>query len=109
MSAAGRPEDLARLVSEADPSELPRLIGDLEAARAIAWARLTSPPTSGNAAPPEEGGNVSVATSAGRLGVSPSYIYKNAKSLPFTMRIGRRLLCSAKGLTAWKRRRTSAS
>ena len=104
-----RSEDLARLVSEADPLELPRLIGDLEAARAVAWARLTSPPTNGNAAPPEEDGNVSVAAAARRLGVSPSYIYKNAKSLPFTRRIGRRLLCSAKGLAAWNRTRTSAS
>lgn len=40
--------DLARLVSEASPEELPRLIGELEQARAVAWSRLTAPASNGN-------------------------------------------------------------
>ncbi len=102
-------DQLRRLVVEATPEDLPSLAGALEEARARCWARLNAPPTNGHAAPPAEDSNVSVATAAGRLGMSPSYIYKNAKSLPFIRRIGSRVLCSAKGLTAWNRRRTSAS
>ena len=35
--------DLGKFVAEARPEELPALIGELEAARARAWARLTMP------------------------------------------------------------------
>ncbi|HXK10819.1 MAG TPA: hypothetical protein VMT70_14305 [Vicinamibacteria bacterium] len=45
---------------------------------------------------------------ARRLGVSAAYLYKNAKTLPFTVRIGRRLLCSTAKLTRWSRTRSGA-
>ena len=86
-----KPEDLAHLVSEADPSELPRLIGDLEAARAIAWSRLTAPAP----VPSKKAGplplHVSVAEAAKALGVSRQWLY-HAKDLPFIRRLGRRVV-----------------
>ena len=39
--------DLEALVSSAPSEDLPRLIGDLEAAKARAWARLMTPSTNG--------------------------------------------------------------
>jgi excisionase family DNA binding protein len=36
-------EDLERLIAQAPTEDLPRLIGDLEAAKAQAWARLAMP------------------------------------------------------------------
>jgi hypothetical protein len=96
--------DLARLVDEARVEELPALVGALAQAQAVALARLTTPRHEN----PETGcqeGNVSVEEAARRLGVSPSYLYKNAKSLPFVVRIGRRLVCSPTRLEKWTRSR----
>jgi excisionase family DNA binding protein len=49
--------------------------------------------------------NISVAEAAGRLGVSKSYLYKNAKALPFVVKIGRRRVCSSSRLERWNRSR----
>ena len=85
--------DLAALVARADLAELPELIGELEAARARAWARLTTPAPPKAPAGPEV--NISVTEAARRLGVSKDWIYKNATALPFVARIGTRVVCSA--------------
>src|SRR5580704_1580748 len=41
---------------------------------------------------------LSVPEAAARLGLSPDYLYHHAKRLPFTRRIGRKLLFSAQGI-----------
>ena len=98
-------DNLGRAIAEASPEQLLTLVGQLGAASATASARLVAPPsTVARADVPE--GNISAAEAARRLGVSTSYLYKNAKTLPFTIRIGRRLVCSAPGLDRWNRAQT---
>jgi hypothetical protein len=98
-----RAEDLVDLVARARAEDLPRLIGDLEAAKAAAFARLTSPATSARPTSPAD--NVSVDEAAKRLGVSAAYVYKNAATLPFVVRIGRRVVCDSAALERWARQR----
>jgi predicted DNA-binding transcriptional regulator AlpA len=97
--------DLARLAREAPPESLPALLGHLEEAKAEGWARLIAiaqgaPP---EAKDPDE--NISAAEAARRLGVSRDWLYK-ARNLPFRVRVGRRVVFSAKGLARWMRQRT---
>lgn len=42
--------------------------------------------------------NISVQEAARRLGISPRFIYRNARELPFIVGIGRRVLCAFAGL-----------
>lgn len=99
--------DLSGLVEATPAPELPHLIGDLEAAKAAAWARLTASTTE---TPPDEPNpvarNLDVAEAAERLGMSRDWLYKNAAGLPFAVRIGRRVLFDASGLERWNRGRT---
>jgi predicted DNA-binding transcriptional regulator AlpA len=71
------------------PEELPDAIGALEAARAHAWARLTRPLAI--VAPTDEAdATVDVKDAVRLLGMSPSWLYRNAKRLPFARRVGGR-------------------
>jgi hypothetical protein len=76
-----------------DPAELPRLLGELEEVRATALARLTTP-----APTPVSDQLLPISAAAKRLSLSRAYLYENADRLPFTRRIGRRLLFSAAGI-----------
>ncbi|PYQ05208.1 MAG: hypothetical protein DMF82_09025 [Acidobacteria bacterium] len=92
-------EDLERLIAQAPHEDLPRLAGDFEAARAATWGRILAPrPASAETIPDQ---NLPVDEAAGRLGVSKDYLYRHADRLPFTVRIGRKLLFSARGLEKW--------
>ena len=79
---------------ELPAEELPDLIGQLEAAKATAWARLTlqSPPE------PLHDELLDVSETARRLGVSEDYLYHRHRQYPFTRRQGRKLLFSALGI-----------
>ena len=79
--------------------DLPRLLGDIEEARAVALSRLMSPP-------PKCGKDelIDVAEAAARMGVSRDYLYRNHKRLPFARRVGRKLLFSAVGLDVYLKR-----
>jgi hypothetical protein len=98
---------LLHAVAEAPPAELPALVGALAQAHAVALARLTMPRPENREPQPREG-NISAEEAARRLGVSPSYIYKNARTLPFTARIGRRVVCNIRGVDRWSRQRQAA-
>ena len=95
--------DLVALVHEAPREDLPTLIGQLETAKAIAWARLSAPPSSAADRCVDPDRNLSAAEAASRLGVSKVYLYRNASTLPFARRIGRRVVFSARGLEKWSR------
>ena len=82
--------DQARML---EPAELPRLLGELEEVRATALARLVSPPAESR---PDE--LLDVEATARRMGVSPHYLYHHHRHLPFTRRVGRKLLFSRSGL-----------
>jgi predicted DNA-binding transcriptional regulator AlpA len=98
-------------IEKASLDELPKLIGELEHGRALAWARLTQPGPSG--APPAlesptaespEVGLLRIDEAARRLGMSKSWLYRNASSLPFVVRMNsRNLRFSVPGMERWMR------
>jgi excisionase family DNA binding protein len=80
-------------VRELQPEELPVLLGELEIIRATALMRITQP------TPVVQADELlGIEDTAERLGVSVDYVYRNAKNLPFTRRIGRKLLFSSRGI-----------
>jgi excisionase family DNA binding protein len=102
-------EDLSALVAATKAGDLPALVGELAAAQATALARLTTPaPVHGNETADAER-NLDAAEAARRLGVSKGYLYRHAKRLPFAVRIGRRIVFSAQGLTRWSRQQRSGA
>jgi hypothetical protein len=85
---------LLRAARELPAEDLPDLIGQLEAAKAAAWARLTIPV----AAPAVHDELLSAEVAAERLGVSKDYLYRHHSQYPFTRRQGRKVLFSALGI-----------
>jgi predicted DNA-binding transcriptional regulator AlpA len=97
--------ELRDLVDTTPAPDLPGLIGDLEAAKAAAWARLTAARVDVRPDQPDpEVRNLDVAEAAKRLGISQDWLYKNASRLPFAVRIGRRLVFDSLALERWNRR-----
>jgi hypothetical protein len=64
---------------ELPPEDLPALLGQLEAAKATAWARLTAP----TQAQPEHDQLIGVTDAASRLGVSTDYLYTHHSQYSF--------------------------
>jgi hypothetical protein len=93
--------------AEIPPAQVPALLAQLAAVQLALAARLSAAAGNGHAgtAPSGPDRNVGVQEAAGLLGVSPAYLYRKAAALPFTVRIGRRLLFSVEGLERWNRRR----
>ena len=83
-----------RLAQELPARELASLLGEIEEVRCTAFARLTAPIHSSSAEPDQL---LSIGEAASRLNVSQDYLYRHNKELPFTRRIGRRLLFSKFG------------
>ena len=98
---------LARLIEEAPPEELPALLALLAAIATSVAARFLAAAADDHTASDGADRNLGIAEAAERLGVSKDFLYRRAKRLPFTRRIGRRLLFSAQGLEAWNRRRAA--
>ena len=96
-------------VAEVSHEKMPAILLRVASLHLALWARLQAPRDAivglRNARPEEPDSNLSVATAAERLGVSKDYLYRHSKELPFTVRIGRRLLFSEKGLEKWNRQR----
>ena len=78
-------------LDELPPAQLPEVVGALETAKARAWARLTAPPTAASA-PADSDATVDVDEAARLLGMSPSWVYRHARRLPFARRVGGRAL-----------------
>ncbi len=102
---------LERAIASATPEEVPALAGELERLRISLWARVMAscdPPLSG----PSSNGHerlLTAAQAAERMGISRPWLYKNADRLPFTVRLSRRVLFSARGLEEWLRKRVQLS
>jgi predicted DNA-binding transcriptional regulator AlpA len=96
---------LDRAIGEASPEERPALVVALAARLAqLAAASLTTPaPGTGRFV--ETDANLSAVEAARRLGISKDWLYRNAERLPFAVRIGRRVLFSARGLERWNAQR----
>lgn len=104
-------DSLRALVDAAEPGELPALAGDLARALAAVLARTVAPATPVAPSAPPEGADtlLSVQQAAERLGVARSWLYRHAKALPFTRKLGHRTLrFDARGLERWARTRPAA-
>jgi hypothetical protein len=87
-------------VRELQPEELPALLGELEIIRATALMRITQP------APVVQADELlDINQASQRLGTSVDYLYRHAESLPFTRRIGRKLLFSSRGVESYINRK----
>jgi predicted DNA-binding transcriptional regulator AlpA len=82
--------ELSQHIERASPGELPALIGELEQAKAKAWARLAQPASlaaaESNVDYRSESRMVDIGEAAKRLGMSESWLYRNAALLPFSTR-----------------------
>lgn len=92
---------LLELAREIPSDSLPSLLGRLAEAEAIVRVRLNTVPTPAGGQKPHPDEHVAVEEAARRLGISPKYVYKHADRLPFVRRIGRRVVCSTRGLQDW--------
>jgi len=84
-------DHLFAALDELPADQLPEMIGALETAKARAWARLTAPPAVASS-PTQGDATVDVDEAARLLGMSPTWVYRHAETLPFTRRVGRRAL-----------------
>jgi excisionase family DNA binding protein len=102
---------LLTALAEVPADQLPEAIGALEAAKARAWARLTTPtvPAPETHGSLSDGAALDVDEVARRTRMSVTWLYRQARAghLPFARRIGRRLVFDEAGLQRWlDRRRT---
>ena len=99
------PEDLSSALLrclEAAQSGLPRedlsaFIGQLEAIKAAAFARLVAPVEAAQ----NHDQLVDIVEASGRLGMSRDYLYRHKRKFPFVKQEGRKVLFSAQGIEKW--------
>jgi len=99
LSALG--QDLATLPLDG----LPGFLGVLEKLRGAAWARLIDAASNDLGQSGEHDELLDAKEAARRLGTSPDFLYRNAKTLPFTVRVGHRLRFPARGIERYIRLR----
>ena len=97
------PSDWPTRVEQASPTELPALIGQLEQAKAHAWARLHLPVVAPVHEPGGEARMVGIEEAATYLRMSVSWTYRNAASIPLATKIGGRWRFSTRGLDKYLR------
>jgi excisionase family DNA binding protein len=93
-------EELLAVVARTAIDDLPAMLGVLVEVEERIRLRLRSVKVATDTTTDPDV-NISVEDAARRLGVSTSYVYKNAKTLPFVVKIGRRIVCSAAALERW--------
>ena len=99
--------ELERELAALGADELPRFAGELERLRAMVWARLAGLAANGQGqhGGDEAGTLLNAREAARRLSLSTDYLYRHAKTLPFTVRVGRQLRFSAQGIERYIRLR----
>jgi excisionase family DNA binding protein len=98
-------DELRRLVGEARPEDLPSFAGRTAEVQAIIGLRLRSVEVGSARSTTEPAVNISVEEAARRLGVSSSFIYKGKGTLPFLVKVGRRLVVSVSAMDRWQKAR----
>lgn len=81
-------------------AEVPAVLGELERLKGLLWVRLSV----STATPPQSDDGdrlLDVREAAAKLGMARSTLYKTADDYPFTVRQGRRLKFSCRGIGAW--------
>lgn len=97
-------ETVRALVESAEPGELPALAGELARGLADVLARATARGAPVAVVAPHDRADtlLTVAEAAERLGVARSWLYRHAKALPFTRKLGHRTLrFDAHALERW--------
>ena len=74
-------------------SELPTLVGALEEVKARLWVEMTAPKSNGKV-----DRLLTADEAAERLSLSKDTLYRRADDFPFTVRIGRKVRYSSKGI-----------
>src|SRR5437867_1168465 len=97
--------ELDRMIAETPTERLPALVTALTSKAGTAAVRMMAVSNNAGKHSVEPDENLQVEEAARRLGVSKDWLYKNARRLPFSVRIGRRLLFSARGLERWNQQR----
>jgi excisionase family DNA binding protein len=80
---------------ELAPDELPGLLGEIEEIRCTAMARLIAPAAAPSSCADEL---LPIEEASRRLGVSEDYLYRHKDEMPFSRRIGRKVLFSSRGI-----------
>ena len=97
---------LGQAVSDVSPQQAPALLGELERIRAVVWLRMTylSENHLSHSVTEREADQLLTPEEAGQLlGVTPRWLYRHAKRLPFTRRLSRKTLrFSEAGLRRWQ-------
>ena len=93
-------------VSAVPAEAIPAVLGELERLRACLWTRLTAPQREAQAGNPTDGDRLLTAKeAAAKLGTSADWVYRHSRNLPFTVRIGRKVLFSEAGIERYIRTR----
>ena len=97
---------LDELVAQTPVEHLPALLAALHVRAGVALTRLEASTWAGEngSGQPTQNENLPVKEAARRLGLSKSWLYRHAGELPFTVRIGNRVMFDARGLEKWNRK-----
>jgi hypothetical protein len=102
--------ELNKYIAQASLAELPALIGDLEHAKAQAWARLHHRPSVQVVHADDtatDSAMVNIHEAARRLGMSVSWLYRNAHNMPFASKVnGHNWRFSISGIERYVRSRS---
>ena len=91
-------------VEALSPAVAFEILGRLVGVQALLLARAVAPSGNGHGEAAPEDSLLDVHQVAARTGHSTDWVYRHAKDLPFTKRIGREVRFSSLGLTQWMRR-----
>jgi hypothetical protein len=94
--------DLGSWMEEVSPDQIPAAIAQLAAAQSTLAARMMVAAAKSTKRQEEETNWLSVEEAAAKIGRSPRWFYRKAKSLPFLKRLSRKvLLVSEAGMMRW--------
>lgn len=87
------------------PGTIPALRGELARLDTLLLARLLSGGDNKAQTGPDGDRLLSAKEAAGKLGASRDYLYRHSSKLPFTVRMGRKVLFSEAGIEGYIRQR----
>ena len=97
--------ELKQEIGELARQEIPAVLGELEELKAAAWAQLLTPTNGSNpaATKPQDDRWLTAAEAAALLRVTPRWLYRHQKKLPFARQLSRKCLrFSEAGLRRWQ-------
>ncbi|MBI3895104.1 MAG: hypothetical protein HY313_04155 [Acidobacteria bacterium] len=96
-----QPEKVSLIPSET----IPAMLGELERLKATLWTRLSLPQRNGNETGESGDRLLDAKEAAAMLHTSADYLYRHSAKLPFTVRMGRKVLFSEAGIGRYIRAR----